>query len=230
MRAKPFASAGLALCFIVTFGASSYAQTASARLRNDVKAVEQQRIQQGVFTGAVAGAAVGAVVGGLASRNGSGALVGGLAGLVVGGVIGQMEASRVNDQTAKQTAQRNNYKKMISDADRNIESYRRLNATASALVDEETPRIAKLNDQYQAGQITAEQYKREMASSSDNLKLLQKARNRLNTDIGVLDKGNSDESKARAAQLRQQRDQLDQQLGRLRTAYDRVPAAIGPVS
>jgi len=121
---------------------------AAAELRQ--QQVEYQRIQEGTVTGAVVGGLIGAGLGAaLGGRNrGQAALLGGMLGAGVGAAAGNSYAQNVNAQTRQISAQQGQYRAVIQDADRNIAHFRKINASASRLVADETARISQLNAQY----------------------------------------------------------------------------------
>lgn len=203
---------------------------AAAALRQ--QEVEYQRVEEGAITGAVIGGVLGAVAGaalGGSNNRVGGAVVGGLIGSALGGAVGGNYAEGVNQQTRQVSADQNQYRAMISSADRNIANSRKVNASASQLVQAEDARIRRLNGDLSAGRITAANYRSEIASSQENVRLLETASGRMQTDIDVLDRsagsGNK-EASGRAAQLRSEKARLDGQLTRLRSTYSRVPGNV----
>jgi predicted nucleic acid-binding Zn-ribbon protein len=119
-----------------------------------------------IATGALVGAASGAAVGALASRNsGEGALIGAGIGLLVGG-LGAMVVADRNFTFARReaTAQERvtNANAVASDLERRVQ-------LANQVVAQNRSTLAQLDRQYQAGQITAAQYRERTGPMRDDL-------------------------------------------------------------
>lgn len=195
--------------------------------------VEHQRVQEGVVTGAIIGGLVGAGVGALVSNNrGQGALIGGLIGAGVGAGAGGAYAQNVNRQTRQVAAEQDAARRTIRSADAAIASYRRQASSASQIASSESARIEALNRRYRAGSITAAEYRREIAGARQNIALIERSRASADSDIATAQRAAANGTSGmndRVAQLRAQRNQLDAQLSRLRSAYSRIPNEVGGV-
>jgi hypothetical protein len=124
-----------------------------------------------VATGALVGAASGAAIGALSSRNsGQGALIGAGVGLLVGG-LGAMVVADRNFTFAKReaTAQERvtNANAVAADLERRVQ-------LANQVVAQNRATLNQLDRQYQAGQITAAQYRERTATMRDDLEEIRR--------------------------------------------------------
>lgn len=214
---------------------ASTANLSPAALQLRQQQVEHQRVQEGVITGALIGGLIGAGLGAAfgGSNRGQAALLGGLVGAGAGAATGGAYAQNVNQQTRAASADQDASRRTIESADASIASFRRQNATVARITSEEERKIAGLNSRYRAGQLTAAQYRTEIAGTGEYMSLLQSTRNDMDRDITALDNAVSNgnaEARGRAAALRQEKARLETQISRLRNAYDRIPRDVGGVS
>lgn len=138
-------------------------------------ALRQQtdRFNDTVATGVVAGALLGALVGALSdSKNrGRGAAIGAAAGGVIGGASGYYIATQSEQYASREQA----LDARIQAANNEANSYRQIAASSSRVVADNRQKIALLDKQYRAGQISAKDYRARTASMYEDLKLMDEA-------------------------------------------------------
>lgn len=191
---------------------------------------EDLRIVQGVATGAALGAATGALFAALSSRGDSraiarGAIVGGL----VGGVAGGVDANNVNQGARAQASQQAQYREVIASANKVIASYRKSNAAVAQLIASENSRISRLNGELHSGRIDAAGYRRQLGDAKGRVELVDQRISRTERDLDALRSARSDGApvSAQITALQVEKTRLQQQRNALRSAYSRVPAAVG---
>jgi hypothetical protein len=132
------------------------------------------RFNETVATGAIAGAALGALLGALAGgkgNRGGGAAVGAAAGGLLGGGTGWYLATRNEDYANREQA----LNARISAARREANDYQHMADLSDRVRADNEAKIASLDGQLKAGQITGEQYRRETASIQEDVRRLQAA-------------------------------------------------------
>lgn len=138
-------------------------------------ALRQQtdRFNDTVATGAVAGALLGALVGALSdSKNrGRGALIGAAAGGALGGASGYYIASQNEQYASREQA----LDARIQAASNEANSYRQIAASSARVAADNRRKIALLEQQYRAGQISAKDYRNRTASMQEDLRLMDEA-------------------------------------------------------
>ncbi len=185
---------------------------------------QSARWNRTVATGALAGAATGAAIGALASRNrGTGALIGAGAGLLAGALAGVMVAER-NLAFENREA---NATQRIAAAQQIAVNLDKAAAAAEQVTADNRRRLAALDRQYRAGQITAAQYQAETAAMREDVEVMRKtageardARQRLVASAREVPQLMNEEARIDGAQRR-----LEVSASELDTALRRVPGA-----
>lgn len=207
------------------------AQPASAKHAVQLKAISTKRIGEGIATGAMVGAAAGGLItllrGGNANQVVQGAFVGGMIGAAGGAIF----AASVNKGAQQQADEQKRYQAVLADADANIATYKRAAATAAAVAASENTRVARLNAELRAGQISAAQYRSEIADAKDNVaslnRLIQSASYDVDDMTTMIGTTGPDPLKARKAALVEQKSSLERQRDALVEAYSRVTPDVG---
>ena len=189
-----------------------------------------QTIGEGALFGALGGAALGALLGGDDPL--AGAAVGAAAGAAVGAGAGYLVAAQ-NESYATEEARLD---AQIQAARRDAARYRTIAVTTRSVVDGHKETIARLNSQYRAGQITAADYRTEVASVSGDLQSIETLidENRTlvgayETEIASLQGARQDATQLIAArdEMVEQRQSLEDQYDQLLEAVDAAPVAFG---
>jgi len=206
--------------------------TEEQELRN----LEQQRLNTATTIGALSGAAVGAIIAESQDMDEmerfAATLIGGLLGAAAGRATGQY----VNTRARAFATEQDRARAFIASADQDIATYSRVNRTASRLVDQQKKKIADLNSQLQSGAITEAEYRGQIRSAKANLATLnnqveavQKQIDVMRDDIEVVRRstGNAAGLERRVAQLEKQKRTMEQLRDGLQDVYDQVPAPVG---
>ncbi len=216
-----------ALTACQTTGGGANLSVAEKQLRQ----TETKRLAQGV----VSGAAVGAVVTGLITAAAGGspeaiirnAAIGG----AVGGIGGGLYAGNVNKNSRGYAQQQQAYKGIISQADANIASYRRMASAANQVRADEARKISRLNAQLRQGAITKAQYRSELSSARANIRLIERQINNAQADVASLNtaiqNGAPGGLVSRRNQLQAQKNLLVQRRDALKNVYRRAPDSVG---
>lgn len=164
---------GLGGC--ATGGGGGYGYDYDQPLTPAQAALRQQtdRFNDTVATGAVAGALLGALVGALADSDnrGRGALIGAAAGGALGGASGYYIASQNEQYASREQA----LDARIQAASNEANSYRQIAASSARVAADNRQKIALLEQQYRAGQISAKDYRNRTASMQEDLRLMDEA-------------------------------------------------------
>jgi hypothetical protein len=132
----------------------------------------RQTIGEGAAMGAVAlgllGAGVGAMAGG-----GKGALIGLGAGAALGGAVGTAMGYIVARKNYLQAKTEQNLKQLIAAANGDADAYHRSATASRDIAAEARTKIAVLDSQYRAKQITAEQYRQSAQSYKTSADIMQ---------------------------------------------------------
>jgi hypothetical protein len=175
-------------------------------------------------TGALTGAAAGAGIGALASRDhGTGALIGAGVGLLAGAIAAAMVANRnLAFENREGTATQR-----IAAAQQIADNLNSAAAASEQVAADNRRRLAELDRQYRAGQITAAQYQAQTATMRQDVAVMRKtateardARQRLVASAREVPQLMSEESKIDGAQRR-----LEVSADDLEAALRRVPGA-----
>ncbi len=128
---------------------------------------EAERFNQTMGEGAVVGALLGAGIGALAGRRNplAGALVGAAAGAALGAGAGYLVAAQ-NEQYASSEQRLN---AQIGAARQDVARYQTAAINAQRVADMHRANIARMNAEYRAGRISAEQYRNRAAGIRSDL-------------------------------------------------------------
>lgn len=135
---------------------------------------QQQNWNQTVATGAILTSALGAGLGALAGGSGNrgrGAVIGGLAGLLTGLVAGSVVAN--SNQRQAQSAQ--TAEERLASAQQAAQQLEQTANAAEQTATDNRARLAQLDRQYRAGQVTAAQYRAEAATMREDVQVMRKA-------------------------------------------------------
>lgn len=183
---------------------------------------EKQRQTDSAIAGAVAGAVGGAVLGYLIG-GWQGAAIGAGSGAVLGGALGYGYGSYMNAKAQKYSNDQARYAAVAKGANDTVAYYDQVNATARTILAEQQAKVAKLNQDYRAGTITKEQYRRELASAGPD-------QANLNEQIQGLDKQMAAmRADPQASNLTQQVQQLQAQRDALKSTIDQLVQLYGTV-
>lgn len=215
----------------VTTGAEEDAGTLTPAERQLRAKTEEQRKVDSAVTGAVAGAVLGAVIGGIlggrSGNTGAGIAIGAAAGGLAGGAIGVGYGSYQNARARQYSNAEARANAVTQSANNTLAYYNQVNTAARTILSEQQAKVAKLNEDYKNSAITKEQYKKEIASSTNNEANL---RDQLNGLDGQINSMKSDpQARALASQiqrLEQERDSLKATLDRLVQLYGTVPSEV----
>lgn len=218
-------AAGLGGCATGRRAPSPYLTPAEQQLRNEV---ETERNLEGAALGCLGGAILGALID--ENNRERGAAI----GCGAGAVTGYVASEYVNARNAEYADAQAYARAREEGAQRAAARYRQATATARALVADEKRKIAALNAQYRARQITAEQYKSQVASAAENIQLLNRQIGQIDDTIAQIDRDNS-AAGSTSTGMRKRRDELTTERDRLRRAvtelselYSReIPAEVG---
>ena len=171
---KPLACAmvlalGLAACSTTGsgFGADESNLTPAQReLRQ-----EAERFNQTVLEGALTGALIGGIAGALLSEDDplAGAAIGAGAGAAVGAGAGFFVASQ-NEEYANEEQR---LEAQVAAAQEDVARYERIVLSTERVVNEYRQRIARLDSQYADGQVTAAEYRNQVAGVQTDLDAIQ---------------------------------------------------------
>jgi outer membrane lipoprotein SlyB len=185
---------------------------------------QSQRWNRTVATGALVGTAAGAGLGAAFARNsGTGALIGAGVGLLAGALAGAMVADRnlAFENREGSASQR------IASAQQIAANLNSAAAASEQVTADNRRRLADLDRQYRAGQITAAQYQSQTATMRQDVEVMRKtaaeardARQRLVASAREVPQLMNEESKIDGAQRR-----LEVSANDLEEALRRVPGA-----
>jgi uncharacterized protein YcfJ len=169
-------SAGLALVL-----AASLALPSCETVRGDEHLTPAQRelrerssrFNETVATGAIAGALLGAVIGALAAKGnrGQGAAIGAGAGAVVGGGAGYYMATRNESYASREQA----VNARISAARREVNDYQHMADLSDRIRRDNEAMLASLDERLKRGEISAAEYRRQTASTQEDVNRLRQA-------------------------------------------------------
>lgn len=212
-----------------TPGVTSVASRPAAS--NDLASIQTKRIGEGVVTGAIVGGVAAGLFTALAGGNSRQIAQNTAIGVAVGAAGGAIFSAAVNKSASQHAAEQDRYRKVITDADANIASYKRATSSASAIASAEQQRIAQLNQKLAAGEITAAGYRSQLSSARGNVAAIDRLISSANSDINdmttLIGSTGNNELKNRKADLVRQKDALTERRRLLMQAYDRVPPAVG---
>jgi len=218
-------SVGLAACQTTSGG--SNLTSAERQLRQ----TETKRLAQGVFSGAAVGAVVTGLVTAAAGGSAEDIVRNAAIGGAIGGIGGGLYANNVNNKTRGYAQRQQAYKNIISQADANIASYRRMASAASQVRADEARKISRLNAQLRQGAITKAQYRSELSSARANIRLIERQINNAQADVASLNtaiqNGAPGSLVSRRNQLQAQKNLLVQRRNALKQTYNRVPDSVG---
>ena len=163
------------LVFVVVLGGCATDRAGqSANLTPAQRELRQEadRFNQTVAEGAIAGAVIGGILGAIIAdddNRAAGAAIGAAAGAAVGGGAGYFVASQ-NRNYANQEQQVN---AQIAAAQQDVARYRTIVQTTQQVVNQHKARIAQLNAQYSAGQVSLVQVQSEQSTMREDLTLIQ---------------------------------------------------------
>lgn len=129
-----------------------------------------QRFNQTVGEGAVIGALGGAVLG--AALGGRNRVQGAALGAAAGGALGAAAGYGVASNNARQSGSEQAYSTLIQEAQADADAYRRSANASRAIAQEAETKLASLNQQYRARQISAAQYSEQISRYRGSLDLL----------------------------------------------------------
>ncbi len=132
----------------------------------------RQTVGEGALMGAAALGLLGAGIGALAG-GGKGALIGLGAGAAVGGALGTAMGYVVARKNYLQARTEANLKQLIAAAHGDADAYHRSATASRDIAAEARVKIAALDKQYKAKQITAEQYKQSAQSYKTSSDIMQ---------------------------------------------------------
>lgn len=205
--------------------------------------MEKKRVAQSVAVGCLTGAIVAqlAVQGNPKFEGEIGQVLGQL-GLdkktviaAIGCGAGKLSGDYVNSRSREYGNAQAGYKAMIAAADRDIARYKSLNDTTSRLIKQQRAKIASLNKQYKAKQITKQQYRDQIASSKDNVKVIDAQRTDLKKQVTLMKKDSKALAKSgtnpnslnqKIVSLEKQLIALDNQRTAMVKAYNDVPPEV----
>lgn len=184
---------------------------------------QSNRWWQTTATGALAGAATGAAIGALASGNnrGSGALIGAGIGLLAGTLAGVMVAERNYGFEKRESSAQDR----IASAQQMSANLQQAAATSEQVTAQNKQKLAMLNRQYEAKQISAAQYRAETNAMREDVDLMRKtakdageARQKLAANAREIPQLMSEDPKISSAQQR-----MDRSANELDAALKSVP-------
>lgn len=178
-------------------------------------------VAEGAVLAGVAGAVAGALLagpnnraGGAAAGAGLGALIGALAGTQVAGVQGRQASGAQNAQ------------ERLASAQQSAQQLEQTADTAERTAGENRTRLAQLDRQYRAGQVTAAQYRQQAASMRRDAEVMRKAAKDADTAsqemVSQINRtpGLANEER----KISEARSRLEYTASELETALRRVPA------
>lgn len=147
-----------------------------AYLTPEQQALRQQSQTSTIATGALLTGLLGAGAGYAAARStggrgGQGALIGGLLGAVAGGLLG----NQVGNANAAQGRLEGNAQARVEAAQRSAAELEQTADAAERASETNRARLATLDRQYRAGQVTAAQYRAEAATMRQDAQLMRKS-------------------------------------------------------
>lgn len=257
LRSKPF----VALCtaaFLLSGcmdgmpsmgGSSSQPSTTRASLSSaevQLRRIDQERVQQaerarsnqaagfGAAAGALLGGALTALAGGSNQDIARNAALGGVAG----GLAGAATGNYLNDRAREFGSAQEKANALQVAANNEIGKYRRLNATAAQLVNQQRAKVSALNARLEAGQISSAQYRSQIASASKNMELIRTQQRALDQQIAAMQsdvrslQAGADVSGMRnqITELQSQRNTLRAQAAELAQVYNSVPDTVADIS
>ncbi len=200
-------------------GSGSAALTAEQQQLRDQSTRWYTTAATGALVGAAGGAALGAAVSG--NNRGQGALIGAGIGLLAGALAGAMVA----DRTMAFEKQEASAGQRIQSAQQIAANLQQTAATSERVTAANRQKLAMLNQQYRAGQLTAAQYRAETASMHQDVDVMRKtaadardARQRLVVSAQQQPQLMTEEPKIDSAQRR-----LERSASELETALRQVP-------
>lgn len=225
-RRKPATRAAAAvLSLSLLLPACAAPEAGAGSLSPQQQALRQQALRwnQTAATGALAGAAAGAGIGAMANREnaGTGALVGAGIGLLAGLMAGTVVANRnLGFENREQSASQR-----IAAARQIAQNLDNAAASSEQVATQNRQRLAELDRQYRAGQLTTAQYRRQTETMRQDLEVMRKtateardARQRLLASGREVPQLLNEEAKIDGAQRR-----LESSASDLETALRRVP-------
>lgn len=200
-----------------------------------IRSVEVNRQLQATAIGCAIGALGGAVY---ARTTGERSSLYAIAGCGVGALSFAAAGAYMNAKTRSYGNEQQAYRNLIAAADEDIRETRQLNQTASRLVTQQRDKINRLNGQYRAGTLKADDYRKQIASAERNGSTLKSQIASLDEQIAYM---REDERSLRRSQntgplnqrirdLQAERDRLQGAVNRLATIYDDVPSEVARVS
>jgi hypothetical protein len=168
--------AAVMACILLLAGCAS--QTGGAGLTPAQMQLQQandrfrQTVGEGAAVGAVTLGLLGAGIGALAGR-GKGALIGLGAGAAVGAALGTAMGYVVARKNYLQAKTEENLKQLIAAANGDADAYHRSAVASRDIAAEARTKIAALDQQYRAKQITAEQYKQSAQTYKTSSDIMQ---------------------------------------------------------
>lgn len=133
-------------------------------------------VGEGAAVGAVALGILGAGVGALAGGK-KGALIGLAGGAALGGAVGAAVGYNVARRNYAQARTEDNLKQLIAAANQDADAYHRSAMASRDIAKEARIKIAALDAQYRARQITAEQYKQAAMTYKSSQDIMQEQLN-----------------------------------------------------
>ncbi len=148
----------------------------NAYLSPEQQALRQQSQTSTIATGALLTGLLGAGAGYVGARatggrGGQGALIGGLLGAVAGGLLG----NQVGNANAAQGRQEGSAQARVEAAQRSADELQQTADTAERASETNRARLATLDRQYRAGQVTVAQYRAEVGAMRQDAQLMRKS-------------------------------------------------------
>jgi uncharacterized protein YcfJ len=187
---------------------------------------EQHRMTEAAIAGAVVGVLAGAALGVALGGNNAAttALIGAGAGALAGGLAGAAYGSYVNAKSRQYANTEVRANTLIQEADKDIAKYTAINNAAKTILAEQEAKIAGLNAAYQAKTISKEAFKKEMASSNNNGKIISDQCKAMDEEITSMQQDpQAMQLAGKIEQLTAQRDSLKATYARLLQTYGTVP-------
>jgi hypothetical protein len=183
-RRKRALPALLLACSLALTGCASYGNQdltpAQQALRD-----KSDRFNETVGTGAAVGAVLGGLLGALAAGNGGrgeAIAIGAASGAALGGGAGYYLASR-NERYASREQE---IGARVTAARREVYDYQQMASLSDQIRADNEAKLASLDGQLKAGQITADQYRRQTASMAEDVRRLRQAlENNEKVQVGI---------------------------------------------
>jgi peptidoglycan hydrolase-like protein with peptidoglycan-binding domain len=187
------------------------------------------------YVAALTGCGIGGLTAVLFEKQNDKKLTKAAMGCALGGALGYAGGHYINARNRNYGEEQQKYRGMSAGAQADIERYQQTIIQAQEINATYAARIKKLNAEYRAGSITANQYRGQISRGNESLKNLQTLNRQLEANIDTIEKDinainsqgrNTQELQQRVATLRQQNLQLETEIAAFSETLSEVPAEV----